>query len=66
MNLNRQYVTHKKRVTKYRELAESLQLECPLCKGHSQTIVSLVVGYATIDCNSCGYVWEKEVEEVDV
>lgn len=62
MQLNKSFVMHKRRTTKYKEIAEKLDLQCDYCKSFSQNILSIVFGEATISCGSCGKIYSKEIE----
>lgn len=63
MHLHRQFAGRKKRTNNYKEIAESLDLQCNHCKSYSQTIISIVIGEAVVSCNSCGCIWSKEIED---
>ena len=63
MNLHKQFAGRKKRITKYKAIAEKLDLQCNYCKSYLQTITSLVLDEAVINCNCCGNIWSKEIKE---
>ncbi len=63
MNLNRQFAGRKKRINKYKAIADKLELQCSYCKSYLQTITSIVIGEAVINCNNCGNIWNKEIPE---
>jgi uncharacterized Zn finger protein len=51
MNRNREYSI----------LSKELNLQCPLCKGYSQAIRSIVMDEAVVSCKNCGNIWSKEL-----
>lgn len=63
MNLNRQFVGHKKRLTKYKEASKGMDLVCSFCGSHSQSVVSMTEWELGVNCDTCGHIWQKELEE---
>lgn len=61
MRLNRGIVYKMNRNREYSTLSKELNLQCPLCKGYSQAIRSIVMDEAVVSCKNCGNIWSKEL-----